>query len=98
MVEVVRCGRSGTRDELLTPHPDYLALGHESLERAHAYWELLRNSFEPEQVHDIQATVQTGTPLDNDRFRDEVEKTLKCRVGQARRGKPSRPDKGTAPL
>jgi putative transposase len=54
------------------------------------YRELFQSSLEPEQVHDIRATVQTGTPLGNERFRQEVEKTLKCRVGQARHGKPSK--------
>jgi putative transposase len=93
-----RWNATGRENKMLIAHPGYLALGGDSKERAHAYRELFRSSLEPEQVHDIRATVQTGTPLGNDRFREEVEKTLNCRVGQARRGKPSRPDKGTDPL
>ena len=93
-----RWNATGCENEMLVPHPDYLALGQDCQDRAHAYRELFSNSLEPGQVHNIRVTVQTGTPLGNDRFRDEVEKILKCRVGQARRGRPGRPDKGTGPL
>lgn len=82
---------------IIAPQPDYGALGHDSAERTRAYRELFRYALEPEQVHDIRATVQIGTPLGNDRFRDEVEKVLKCKVGQARRGNPGR-CKGYCPL
>jgi putative transposase len=59
-------------------------------ERQHAYRELFLYVLGPEQVHDIRATVQTGTPLGNDRFRGQIENALNCQVGQARRGRPSR--------
>jgi len=59
-------------------------------ERQHAYRELFRPALEPEQVRDIRAAVQTGTPFGNDRFRKQIEKALNCGVGQARRGRPSR--------
>ncbi len=38
---------------------------------------------------DIRSAVQTGTPLGNDHFRDQIETALKRKVGQARRGRPS---------
>lgn len=75
---------------IITSHPDYSALGHDTTERTRAYRELFRHAMESEQVHDIRATVKTGTPLGNDRFRDEVEKALKCNVGQACRCNPGR--------
>ena len=43
----------------------------------------------------IRASWQTGTPLGNDNFKQKVEAKLKCKVGQARRG---RPEKGSDPL
>ncbi|MCU7933246.1 MAG: hypothetical protein KZQ90_20840, partial [Candidatus Thiodiazotropha sp. (ex Codakia rugifera)] len=43
---------------------------------------------EADQVHAIRATVQTGTPLGNTRFCVQIEKQLKCKVSQARRGRP----------
>ena len=54
------------------------------------YRELFRAALEPNHVHDIRTTVQTGTPLGNDRFRQQVEQALGCKVGQSRRGRPGR--------
>jgi putative transposase len=81
---------TGSKDELVTPHEHYLKLGQDKSHRAFAYRELFRSSLEPEQVHDIRTTVQTGTPLGNDRFRAQIEKILNCKVGQTRRGKPGK--------
>lgn len=80
----------GEEDPLLKRHPLYMALGREQDERQQAYRELFRTALSPEQLHDIRATVQTGTPLGNDRFLDQIEKVLNCKVGQARRGRPRR--------
>ena len=85
-----RSNAFGKNDELLTRHGLYMSLGGTPDERQHAYRELFLNALDPEQVHDIRTTVQTGTPLGNDRFREQIEKTLNCQVGQARRGRPRR--------
>lgn len=45
------------------------------------------------QIHSIRATVQTGTPLGNERFEQEMEQTLQRKVGQARRGRPDRSER-----
>jgi putative transposase len=78
----------GKTSGVLAPHPIYLALGETGEARGYAYRELFRSVLEPEQVHQIRAAVQTGTPLGNDRFRKQIEDALKCRVGFARRGRP----------
>ncbi len=39
--------------------------------------------------------LQTGTPLGNERFRAEIERAFKVRVGQSRRGRPRKHDKET---
>lgn len=80
----------GQNDKVVFPHSLYLSLAEQQEARLHAYRELFRHSFEPEQVHNIRATVQTGTPLGNDCFREQIEQTLGCKVGQARRGRPVR--------
>jgi putative transposase len=81
---------AGHPDGVITPHDLYQALGNHIHARQHAYRELFRNTLDREQVHDIRATVQTGTPLGNDRFRKHIERTLECTVGHARRGRPNR--------
>lgn len=83
-----RSNACGESDDLLTRHRVYRALGGSAIEQRHAYRGLFLNALEAEQVHDIRATVQTGTPLGNDHFRDQIEKALNCQVGQSRRGRP----------
>ncbi|MDH5651091.1 MAG: transposase [Gammaproteobacteria bacterium] len=68
----------------------YLALGQQKEERAFVYRELFRNALAADQIHALRATVQTGTPLGNERFRQQIEQVVSCRVGQARRGRPSK--------
>ena len=86
---------AGHPDDIITPHNLYQTLGKHLSERQHAYRELFLNTLGREQLHDIRATVQTGTPLGNDRFRRHIEQTLECKVGQARRGRPKKAiDKG----
>jgi putative transposase len=79
---------AGCSDAVITPHPDYLSLGRLPDDRQYAYRELFRRELGAEQIHNIRATVQTGTPLGNEHFREAVEQTLGRKVGQARRGRP----------
>jgi putative transposase len=81
----------GPDDKVVIPHDLYRALGAHLEDRRYAYREMFRHALTEEQVHDIRATVQTGTPLGNDRFRQQVEQILGRRIGQARRGRPSLP-------
>lgn len=38
-------------------------------------------------IHDMQ----TGTPVGNDHFREQIEQTLGCQVGFSQRGRPKKP-------
>jgi putative transposase len=78
----------GSPDRLVTPHALYHGLGRTPGECRMRYRELFEAVPEPDQVQDIRATVQTGTPLGNERFHRQVEQALGCRVGQSRRGRP----------
>lgn len=80
----------GEPGDSLTAHPLYRALGQSAAERGHAYRELFRGALEPEQIHSIRATVQTGTPLGNECFKQQIEQTLQRKVGQTQRGRPRR--------
>ena len=85
----------GKDDELVTPHPLYQALGRNKSQRLAAYKALFKAHIDNEELGVIRASWQTGTPLGNDYFKQKVEDKLKCKVGQARRG---RPLKGSDPL
>lgn len=80
---------TGGAGGLLTPHQAYQVLGSTAEERGFAYRALFREALTPDQVHAIRGAVQTGTPLGNDRFREQIEHALGCRVGQPRCGRPS---------
>jgi len=83
-----RANAFGEEDALLRPHLLYKRLGRNQAARQAAYRELFRSSLAPEQVHDIRAAWQTGTPLGNDRFREQIEAAAKKKVGYAHRGRP----------
>lgn len=85
-----RANATGAAQTLLTPHALYLALGATLHERAMAYRDLFRNTLDADEVHSIRATVQTGTPLGNERFKEQIEQTLQRKVGHARRGRPEK--------
>jgi putative transposase len=84
----------GKASDLLAPHEKYLYPGATLPARQLAYRELFRQALDPELVHDMRDTVQTGTPPGNDRFREQIEQTLQCRVGQPRRGRRVKVGKG----
>ncbi len=75
-------------DPILTPHVEYQSLGRTKSQRKRAYRELFRHHIEEQDLHNIQACWQSGTPLGNDRFRAKIERTLKTKVGQVTRGRP----------
>ncbi len=39
-------------------------------------------------TQEIRAAWQTGTPLVNDRFKEQIEKALNKKIGYAKRGRP----------
>jgi putative transposase len=83
------CHNGGAKAiELLTCHDIYLRLGSSKCERADAYIELFRYDLCAQDMRRIRDCWQTGTPLGNDYFLEQVELQLACKVGQARRGRP----------
>jgi putative transposase len=85
-----RANAGGESCPLLRYHAIYMALGDSPESRQRAYRELCRAAPGPGQLDAIRSAVQTGTPLGNDRFREQIEAALKRKVGQARRGRPMR--------
>ncbi|MGH8510766.1 MAG: transposase [Gammaproteobacteria bacterium] len=89
----------GGEDRLVTPHSCYLALGRRRAERMANYKALFKAHIDEGQLKEIRAAWQTGTPLGNHRFKAEVEAMLGKKVGQAKRGRPSKvADKATKGL
>lgn len=81
----------GKADSLIAAHPLYTALGKNLQSRLNAYKGLFQAHLDQGVLGDIRAAWQSGTPLGNDYFREKIEAKLKCKVGPARRGRPSTP-------
>ncbi len=75
-------------DAVIVPHERYLALARTEEERCSVYRELFASEVDPGHVTAIRRAWQTGTPLGNDRFRNQIESTLGCPVGYSARGRP----------
>lgn len=87
-----RHNAQGNDDRLLTGHPLYTSLGRTKTSRGEAYKALFKAHLDKEQLKDIRAAWQTGTPLGNTHFKERIERKLKTKIGQARRGRPSKSD------
>lgn len=85
-----RANGQGKADGLTGPHALYLALGRSRTGRQEAYRALFKAHVDENVLKDIRAAWQTGTPLGNDYFREKIELKLGSKVGQARRGRPSK--------
>jgi len=85
-----RFNGQGKVNDLVTPHPLYLSLGRSKAGRLDVYKALFKVHLDKGALDEIRAAWQTGTPLGNGYFREKIEAKLKCKVGQARRGRPSK--------
>ncbi len=83
-----RANALGKADRLLSPHPVFMALAGEPAGRCRAYRALFRGQGDDRELGGIRSTLQSGTPLGDDRFRARIERTLRVKVGHDRRGRP----------
>ena len=81
----------GEEDPILSAHADYLALGRSDRERWRAYRALFESHLDQNTITQLRESLQTGTPLGNDRFRAQIEQALGRTVGFSRRGRPKKP-------
>lgn len=90
---VVQRGHNGEgrSDPLITEHELYRALGASAAERRLAYRELFAEGLDERLLHTLRDTAQRGWIAGNDRFREEIETTLRRRLGPPIRGRPKRP-------
>jgi putative transposase len=73
--------------QLITPHPNYLALAANPEQRRSAYRELFRTSLEPGLVDQLRIATSKGIVFGNDRFRQEIETATGRRMNTTR-GRP----------
>lgn len=83
-----RSNAQGKDNPLIQPHPVYQQLGKSVKSSCEAYKALFKAHLDAKDLEDIRAALQTGTPLGNDFFKEKIEKKLKTKIGQDRRGRP----------
>ncbi|MBL4759417.1 MAG: transposase [Mariprofundaceae bacterium] len=87
------CNAEGKADKLIRPHALYIALGNSERSRKEAYQALFQAGADDNEMINIRVSWQTGTPLGNDRFKEEIEAVLGKKVGHNKRGRPLKYDK-----
>ena len=78
----------GKVSNLCTPHPEYLALGLESLVRRKNYRALFIHRVDGELLEEIRANTNKGLAVGYDQFKDEIELLTGRRVKAKKRGRP----------
>ena len=83
-----RTNAQGERNKLLSPHFMYEKLGLTDATRQENYRELFRYDLEPGLVDEIRKATNGNFVLGNDRFKEEISKTLGRRVIPGKAGRP----------
>ena len=90
-----RANSGGRAESLLSPHPEYLALGAHPAARSAAYLGLFEHALEPSLLDSIRKATNGGYPLGSETFKSAVLTPLGRKVEPAR---PGRPSKGSAEI
>lgn len=83
-----RCHALGERSPMLTPRPEYLALGSTAAERQTRYRHLVEAALEEDALQKIRRSLNEGRPLGDARFESAVELATGRRVQPRARGRP----------
>jgi putative transposase len=83
----------GLDNEMITPHPLYLALGKDDTSRQAAYRELFRYQLDVGMVDEIRKATNGNYALGNAFFVQQIEDALGRRVMAGKAGRPNLIDK-----
>ncbi len=78
----------GLSNIILISHKEYLSLAKDQSERQKIYRSLLESKMNIQLLTDFRESIQSGTALGSNVFIEEIEKTLKRKVGYKRPGRP----------
>jgi len=79
---------TGKKNEWLTPHGEYLALGSEDSKRLAAYRGLFATDLDAELMREIRTSTHGGYAIGDSRFREEIEHALNRRATPRGPGRP----------
>ena len=83
-----RCNALGEPNAFVTQHSEYQALARTDQQRRQIYRDLVASEINTKLIDALRASLQTGTPLGNDRFREQIEQQLGRKIGYSHRGRP----------
>ena len=73
---------------ILTPHSEYLLLAKEKSERLRVYRELFESTIGVDALRDLRMSLQSGTPLGSQHFKQKIESALGRKAGYMGQGRP----------
>jgi putative transposase len=88
-----RAHAQGTKDGLLTDHAGYLSLGKDVQSRCEAYKGLFEGGIDTDTLQAIRESLNECRVLGDDRFKDQIEATLKRSVRAGQKGRPRKSKK-----
>lgn len=83
-----RVNAQGEESGIVSPHPLYLALGADTVDRQEAYRELFRHELEPGVVDAIRQATNGNFVLGDGRFGEQIAQALGRRVQPGKSGRP----------
>ena len=81
------------KNELLSPHDAYLALGDKDETRQRQYRELFKSELSAKLINEIRSATNSNYALGSEKFRIEVEDALGRRAGPGALGRPCSSDR-----
>jgi len=81
-----RHNATGQKNNLVTAHDRYLALGNNEIERQQAYRDLFETEIEEQKLKEIRAASNLEWVLGSDQFKQKIEQRLKRRTAPLTRG------------
>lgn len=88
-----RANAEGEEDRLLSPHPEYMALGQDHGSQQRAYRGLFHDVLEPSMLERIRDATNSGYPLGSETFKSELKSARGCRLAPGRAGRPANKEK-----
>ncbi|MFC3127980.1 hypothetical protein ACFOEA_01090, partial [Coralloluteibacterium stylophorae] len=85
-----RYNADGHPDRILTPHPEYQALGRSDVERTAAYTAFVRECIGPAEDDSLRLTTQQQRAWGPERFKSQIEALTLRAVHVRPRGRPPR--------
>ncbi len=73
---------------IITKHQLYLSIASSEVNRVEIYRNLFKRTIEKDTLKDIRCSIQSGTPLGNEKFLKKIESTLNFPIGYKERGRP----------